>query len=116
VLSAFNSRQANPPVPVTVAEIAMIAAFRASAGRPKRYLRVPRYFFHMVRRDDRIDDVSGTEFPDLETATRHAVRIARELEMEAFGPDWLIVVAEENGRDLIKVTPDGEISHIPMTP
>jgi hypothetical protein len=74
---------------------------------------VPRYFFHMVRRDDRIDDVSGTEFSDLETATRHAVRIARQLEAEAFGPDWLILVAEENERDLVEVTQDGEIRPIP---
>ncbi len=49
----------------------------------------------------------------LETAARHAVRIARELEAEAFGPDWLIVVAEHDGPDLMEVTPDGEIRPLP---
>ncbi len=67
----------------------------------------------MVHRDDRIDDPFGTEFPNLEIASRHAVRVARELEIEAYGPDWLIVVAEENDPDLIEVTPDGEIRSIP---
>ncbi len=74
---------------------------------------MPLYCFHMVRPNDRIDDPFGTEFPDLETAARHAVRIARELEAEAFGPDWLIVVAEHDGPDLMEVTPDGEIRPLP---
>jgi hypothetical protein len=85
----------------------------ASLGWQKSYLHVPRYFFHMVRKLDRIDDRFGTDFPDLQIATRHAVRVARELEIEAFGPDWLIVVAEEDGPDLIEVSPDGEIRPIP---
>jgi hypothetical protein len=71
----------------------------------------------MVSQADRIDDRFGTDLPDLHIATQHAVRIARELEADAFGPDWLIVIADEGGAELIEVTPNGEIRSIsPPTP
>src|SRR5436305_2068289 len=75
---------------------------------------VPRYFFHMVALAYRIDDSFGADFPDLPTAGLHAVRIARDLEGEVgFGASWHISVTDEQGRKLLEVTPDGEISTLP---
>jgi hypothetical protein len=79
----------------------------------KRFFQVPRYLFHMVRPNDRIDDQFGTDFPDLRTACLHAVNIARELEPEAFGPEWIIVVAAQGGPELVEATRHGEVKPLP---
>jgi hypothetical protein len=66
---------------------------------------MPKYFFNLL--DDRtIEDPDGTDLPDLVSARRHAIQVAKELKHNSHGmlgkgwASWTMRVNDEKGTQL----------------
>jgi hypothetical protein len=71
---------------------------------------MPRFFFHMVHGNDRLDDVTGVELAGEQPAFDHAVDILQRLLRTPAGQEldstYLLEVADAHGNYLFPVTMD----------
>jgi hypothetical protein len=71
---------------------------------------MPRFFFHMVHGNDRLDDVTGVDLAGEQTAFDHAVDILQRLLRTAAGQEldstYLLEVADARGNYLFPVSMD----------
>ena len=76
---------------------------------------MPRYFFHLCDKLQRILDWDGLELADDETAVREASQAVRELrgenEMPADMKEWSFQVVDETGRLVISINLDESSLH-----
>ena len=76
---------------------------------------MPRYFFHLCEKLERILDWEGLELVDDETAVREASQAVRELlgedEMPANWKGWSFHVVDETGRLVVAINLDESSLH-----
>jgi hypothetical protein len=65
---------------------------------------MPRYFFHLEGREERIADKRGQILPDERSAEREAVEVAVALRKRR-GEAWRVVVTNEWGHEIIQIPP-----------
>jgi Domain of unknown function (DUF6894) len=76
-----------------------------------RFVAMPRYYFHLNGRRDRLLDETGVVLPDTEAAWYQAVRSAREV----LRADLHLGVAFEDQRIEIWDERGSPVDHIPLT-
>jgi hypothetical protein len=69
---------------------------------------MPRYFFHVVDGEERLEDAEGVPLPDERAARKMAVHIAREIMAESLRngepiDGQVFEVADENGEVVIRM-------------
>ncbi len=66
---------------------------------------MPMYYFHL-RNKDTIEDIDGTDLPDVDAAREHANGVARELTFKSSGilgedwSNWSMVVHDGDGVEM----------------
>jgi hypothetical protein len=65
---------------------------------------MPRYFFHLESRNERINDTRGQILPDERSAEREAVEVAVALRRRR-GKSWGVIVTNEWGRQVTQIPP-----------
>jgi hypothetical protein len=79
--------------------------FRGTGGGGPRWVAMPRYYFHLTSRGDRLRDEEGLPLPDGEAAWYQAVRSARELlradlHLGCSWEDQAVEIEDERGRQV----------------
>lgn len=84
------------------------AAGGCGGGEPRKPAAMPRYYFVLSNRDGLIDDVEGTELPDLAAARREAEHDVEHLRQHRVGgrrcwAGWAMQVHDDSGAVLLVV-------------
>jgi hypothetical protein len=77
------------------------------ASRGRSGVRVPRYFFTIIRRPDRVkDDPHGTNLPDVAAALSYAERKILELRKESpYNDPALVMIVKDEARKMVLYLP-----------